>query len=90
MGLFISPSLCNLGLLLFALVAVFQLVTLPVEFNASARALATLEKSYYLEPSELRGSKRVLQAAALTYVAALVVTLAQLLRLILISRNRRD
>ena len=90
LGLFISPSLCNLGLLLFALVAVFQLVTLPVEFNASARALATLEKSYYLEPSDLRGSKRVLQAAALTYVAALVVTLAQLLRLILISRNRRD
>lgn len=90
LGLFISPSLCNLGLLLFALVAVFQLVTLPVEFNASARALATLEQAYYLEPSELRGSKRVLQAAALTYVAALVVTLAQLLRLILISRNRRD
>ena len=85
-----SSFLIHLGILLFSLSVLFQLVTLPVEFNASARALATLEKSYYLEPSELRGSKRVLQAAALTYVAALVVTLAQLLRLILISRNRRD
>ncbi|MEM1484960.1 zinc metallopeptidase [Oscillospiraceae bacterium PP1C4] len=82
--------LINVGLLLFALVAVFQLVTLPVEFNASSRALATLENAEYLEPSELRGSKRVLQAAALTYVAALLVTLAQLLRLVLLSRDRRD
>ncbi len=82
--------LSNLGILLFALVAVFQLVTLPVEFNASSRALATLENSDYLSPSELRGSRRVLQAAALTYVAALLVTLMQLLRLVLLSRNRRD
>ncbi len=82
--------LVNVGLLLFALVAVFQLVTLPVEFNASSRALATLENAAYLEPAELRGSKRVLRAAALTYVAALLVTLAQLLRLVLLSRNRRD
>ncbi len=63
-------------------------MTLPVEFDASARALRTLEKERFLESSELRGSKRVLKAAALTYVAALVVSLAQLLRLVLISRSR--
>ncbi len=88
--IFSMPMLSNLGILLFALVAVFQLVTLPVEFNASSRALATLENFDYLSQSELRGSRRVLQAAALTYVAALLVTLMQLLRLVLLSRNRRD
>lgn len=91
LGLIFSlPMLSNLGILLFALVAVFQLVTLPVEFNASSRALATLENFDYLSPSELRGYRRVLQAAALTYVAALLVTVMQLLRLVLLSRNRRD
>ena len=84
----IYQPLCNIGLLLFSLAAIFQLVTLPVEFDASARALRTLEKERFLESSELRGSKRVLKAAALTYVAALVVSLAQLLRLVLISRSR--
>lgn len=88
-GLILSyEPLCNIGLLLFSLAAVFQLVTLPVEFDASARALRTLEKERFLDSSELRGSKRVLKAAALTYVAALVVSLAQLLRLVLISRGR--
>lgn len=88
-GLILSyQPLCNIGLLLFSLAAIFQLVTLPVEFDASARALRTLEKERFLESSELRGSKRVLKAAALTYVAALVVSLAQLLRLVLISRSR--
>ncbi|MGI5967214.1 MULTISPECIES: zinc metallopeptidase [Anaerotruncus] len=82
--------LIDIGLLLFSLVAIFQLVTLPVEFNASSRALATLENDHFLEPNELRGSKKVLQAAALTYVAALLVTIMQLLRLVLLSRNRRD
>ncbi|MBE6907648.1 MAG: zinc metallopeptidase [Ruminococcaceae bacterium] len=91
LGLILDMTmLSNLGILLFALVAVFQLVTLPVEFNASSRALATLENFDYLSPSELRGSRRVLQAAALTYVAALLVTVMQLLRLVLLSRNRRD
>ncbi|MCI8649897.1 MAG: zinc metallopeptidase [Anaerotruncus sp.] len=85
-----SPVICNLGLGLFSLVAIFQLVTLPVEFNASSRALATLEAQRYLEPSELRGSRRVLQAAALTYVAALVSTLAQLLRLMAIANRRNN
>ena len=81
--------LVQIGIWMFALMAIFQLVTLPVEFNASARALATLERENYLEPSELRGSKRVLQAAALTYVAALLVTVMQLLRLVLLFGNRR-
>lgn len=89
-GLFISPVLCNLGLLLFSLMALFQLVTLPVEFNASARALVTLENWNFMSPAELRGSRRVLQAAAMTYVAALAMTLMQLLRLVLVARNRRD
>ena len=69
--------LINLGLLLFSLAAVFQLITLPVEFNASSRALATLENTGYLAPDELGGARAVLRAAALTYVAALIVALAQ-------------
>ena len=81
--------LVQVGIWMFALMAVFQLVTLPVEFNASARALATLERENYLEPSELRGARKVLQAAALTYVAALLVTVMQLLRLVLLFGNRR-
>lgn len=88
LGLFINPEICKLGLLLFALAAVFQVVTLPVEFDASSRAIKTLEGRNILGPNELRGSKKVLQAAALTYVAALLVTLAQLLRFALIARDR--
>lgn len=90
LGLFLSPTLCNIGLLLFSLVALFQLITLPVEFNASARALATLESGNFLSQSELRGSRKVLRAAALTYVAALLVTVMQLLRLLLVARRRND
>ncbi|MBC8585718.1 zinc metallopeptidase [Youxingia wuxianensis] len=91
LGMILSYGpLIDIGLLLFSLVAVFQLVTLPVEFNASRRALATLEGSHFLEEEELRGSKKVLQAAALTYVAALLVSIAQLLRLVMISGRRRD
>ena len=89
-GLFLSGTLVDIGLLLFSLVAVFQLVTLPVEFNASSRALATLEGANFLAHRELEGSRKVLRAAALTYVAALLVTIMQLLRLVLLSRNRRD
>lgn len=88
--IFNLEMLARLGIVLFALVAVFQFVTLPVEFNASARALATLENFGYLSSSELRGSRKVLKAAALTYVAALLISLTQLLRLLLLSRNRRD
>lgn len=91
-GLFISQALCTLGLVLFSLTALFQLVTLPVEFNASARALRTLEGWSFLDEDELRGAKRVLSAAAMTYVAALAVSVAQLARLMMIAaqRNRRD
>ena len=71
------------GILLFGLVTVFQLVTLPVEFNASRRALAAIESRNLLTDDELRGARSVLRAAAMTYVAALLVSFAQLLRLIL-------
>ena len=82
-------SLVVIGILLFATVAVFQLVTLPVEFNASRRALAVLQERDMLSAEDLKGTKKVLSAAALTYVAALVTSLAQLLRLILVFGGRR-
>lgn len=85
--LFSIPFLVLLGIGLFALVAVFQLVTLPVEFNASSRALKTLEASHYLSEQELGGAKRVLSAAAMTYVAALIMSIAQILRLLFIARR---
>ncbi|MCL2217529.1 MAG: zinc metallopeptidase [Defluviitaleaceae bacterium] len=81
-------GLINLGIILFGAVVVFQLITLPVEFNASSRALATLDGYAMLTVPEVEGSKRVLSAAALTYVGALAVSLAQLIRLIAISRSR--
>ena len=77
------------GILLFGLVTVFQLVTLPVEFNASRRALAAIESRNLLTDDELRGARSVLRAAAMTYVAALLVSFAQLLRLIILYGNRR-
>ena len=76
------------GILLFALTTVFQLVTLPTEYNASRRALEALEGGY-LDEDELKGTKKVLSAAASTYLAALFVSLASLLRLILIVNGRR-
>lgn len=82
-----------LGILLFSLSTLFQLVTLPTEFNASARALKTLESYGILDEDELVGARSTLRAAALTYVAALASSLASLLRLLLIfggSRSRRD
>lgn len=85
--IFSMPSLMLIGILLFSLVAVFQLVTLPVEFNASNRALKTLEGSHYLSPTELEGSKKVLSAAAMTYVAALLMSIAQILRLLFVARR---
>lgn len=92
-GVFISSQgLVNLGILLFSTLAIFQLVTLPVEFDASDRAIKTLSQSGILYGEEITGAKKVLRAAALTYVAALVSSLAQLLRLILIfgGGRRRD
>ncbi len=89
-GIFVSSqNLINLGILLFSTMAIFQLATLPVEFNASDRAIKTLQNSGILYGEEITGAKKVLRAAALTYVAALVSSLAQLLRLILIFGGRR-
>ena len=84
-----SQPLFGVGVLLFATAVVFQLVTLPVEFNASRRAIASLEGTHLLEDDELRGARKVLGAAAMTYVAALLVSLAQLLRFLLAFAGRR-
>ena len=85
-----AQPLVNFGLLLFATVAIFQLVTLPVEFNASRRAVTALEMGGSMNDEELRGVRKVLNAAAMTYVAALAVAVANLLRLVLRfgGRNR--
>ena len=81
--------LMDLGILLFAAALVFHVVPLPVEFNASNRALAQLKEGNYLTPDESRGAREVLDAAALTYVAATAMAALQLLRLLLL-RNSRD
>ena len=86
-----SQPLFLVGILLFSLTTVFQLVTLPVEFNASHRALETIEGQGLLDGEELDGAKKVLRAAAMTYVAALLMSALQLLRYVLIflGRERR-
>lgn len=86
--LFNSSSLINIGILFFGLATLFQLVTLPVEFNASKRAMMALEQGNMLYDEELTGARKTLTAAALTYVAALAVSLAQLLRLVAIFGGR--
>lgn len=87
----LSYTFVYLGIACFGLSLVFQLVTLPVEFNASRRALAAIESGEFLTEEEQRGARKTLHAAAMTYVAATAVSLAQLLRLILIfGRRRRD
>lgn len=85
-------SLINIGLALFSLTLIFQLVTLPVEFDASKRALIALERSQILDQSEIPGAREMLRSAALTYVAATITTALQVLRLFLLfgNRNRRD
>ncbi|MBR4309209.1 MAG: zinc metallopeptidase [Oscillospiraceae bacterium] len=84
-------KLAMIGVLAFGMSAVFQLVTLPTEYNASRRALASIESSRILTEQEQYAAKQVLSAAALTYVAALAVSLAQLLRIFLmVYRFRRD
>lgn len=90
LGLFLgNMGLAKIGVFLFCFVVLFQLITLPVEFNASSRALGILEKNNMLVGDELKGAKKVLGAAALTYVAALFSSIMQLLRLILITQNGR-
>lgn len=87
-GLFMGNSLLvNLGIVLFSGVVVFQLVTLPVEFNASSRAINILDKRGILYGDEVSGAKKVLGAAAMTYIASALMAIAQLLRLIAISKR---
>lgn len=85
--LFGMPGLAQIGVFLFTFVVLFQLITLPVEFNASNRALRILEESGMLVGEELKGSSKVLRAAALTYVAALFSAILQLLRLVILTRG---
>lgn len=85
-----SGLLINLGILLFSAAVLFQIVTLPVEFNASSRAVRVLESSGMLYPEEVGDVKKVLRAAALTYVAGAASMILQFLRLIIIGGRRRN
>ena len=84
-----SGTLIKLGIIMFSLAVVFQLITLPVEYNASKRAINLLEETGILYADELPKTKKVLNAAALTYVAAAASSVLQLLRLVLLFGNRR-
>lgn len=88
--IFSMEPLVNLGILLFLFALVFQIVTLPVEINASARAIRMLDSTGILSPSEVPGAKKVLRAAAMTYVAAVIGSLLQLLRLLILSGRIRN
>lgn len=94
MGLLIrsnaSMLFINLGILAFSFAVLFQIVTLPVEFNASRRAVRILGETGMLGPDELRGTRKVLSAAALTYVASAAAGILQLLRLLIIGGRRND
>ncbi|MBQ5743071.1 MAG: zinc metallopeptidase, partial [Clostridia bacterium] len=90
-GLLLSDVVALAGVILFGITVLFQLITLPVEFNASRRAIAVLEGGY-LDEEELAGAKKVLTAAAMTYVVALLTSLWQMFRYLLIifgGRRRR-
>lgn len=90
LGMFMGVSfLVEIGILLFACVVLFQILTLPVEFDASRRALNVISGQRLLEQDEIGGARKTLKAAAMTYVAGLMVALTQLIRLLAIS-NRRD
>ena len=80
----------DIGILLYTGVVGFQLITLPVEFNASARAMAQLEDGRYLQASEIGDAKKVLNAAALTYVAGTAMAAMQLIRLLILRQSMRD
>jgi len=84
-----NPTLVDVGILFFAGAVAFQVITLPVEFNASSRALVLLEHSGYVQGRELDGAREMLNAAALTYVAATAVALSQLLRMLMLRNRRR-
>jgi len=87
-GLLLStPLLINVGIWLFLSVVIFSIITLPVEFNASSRALSMIEKQHILDSKETGMAKRVLNAAAMTYVASTLMAISQLLRMLLLSRR---
>ena len=89
-GIFFSmPLLINIGIVLFSAAVLFYVITLPVEFNASGRAIAILRENNVLSNDELKGVKKVLTAAAMTYVASALTAIMSLLRLVLLSRRRR-
>ena len=85
-----SQLFINIGILAFSLAVLFQIVTLPVEFNASGRALRILSETGMLQSEELSMTRKVLSAAALTYVASAAAAILQLLRLILLANRRED
>ncbi len=85
----IAQLITNIGIILFSISVLFYLITLPVEFNASNRALKILKKANVMDEEELKGTKKVLGAAAMTYVASALTAIASLLRLIVLSNNRR-
>ena len=88
--LFQSKGMIDIGILLYAGVVAFQLITLPVEFNASSRAMAQLVDGRYLRAEEAKDARRVLNAAALTYVAATATALMHLVRLLILRQGMRD
>lgn len=85
-----SFSMIQFGIMLFAVIVIFQVITLPVEFNASRRAIATLGGDGVLDAEELSGAKRVLGAAAMTYVAAMVTAVLQLLQFLMVFGGHND
>lgn len=85
-----NSFLVTLGIIFYAAAVLFTLITLPVEFNASSRAIAMLEGHHFLDADEIGGAKRVLSAAAMTYVASAAVAILELLRLLSIFGNRDD
>lgn len=92
LGLFLTGNntMLQLGILMFSATVIFQLVTLPVEFNASSRALVQLQDLGIVDSGEAKDSRKVLSAAAMTYVAAALTAILQLARLLLIANNRDD
>ncbi|MDL0416158.1 zinc metallopeptidase, partial [Clostridioides difficile] len=90
LGFIMAGPFLKIGILLFSASVLFQIITLPVEFNASSRAIVQLGNLGIIDESESRQSRRVLSAAALTYVAAALVSILQLLRLLLIAQRRND
>lgn len=90
-GLFLGiPGLTTLGIIFFSAAVIYQIITLPVEFNASKRAMITLEEKGILFGEEINGAKKVLNAAAMTYVAAALMSISQLIRLIALGNRNND